>query len=300
MSLTNRHARQDGQLLTHDQEVHLIRQMRSPTATTAQAARARQTFIERNQGLVVSIGRKYLSRGLPYDDLVQEGNIGLMKALAKYDPSLGHRLSTYATWWIRQAVMRAGEDKAKLLRLPVHFQTTLRNMKRAQSDLSQLLGREPSDEELACELACRTAENWTPQKISDVRTHALETTSLDQQLPGEAYGVDQPSTSRTLASIVADADPGPAAVADSIDRQTMLTALQRAINDLPHAEREIIRDRYELTGKPSRPLTQLSFALGVSTEQIKVLQERAETLLRDYLRPTLDQLRDSTGRPEVV
>lgn len=294
------HARQDGRLLTHDQEIHLIRQMRSPTATTAQAARASQTLIERNQGLVVSIAKKYLSRGLPYDDLVQEANIGLMKALSKYDPSLGYRLSTYATWWIRQAVMRAVEDKAKLLRLPVHFQTTLRNMKRAQSDLSQLLGREPSDEELACELACRTAENWTPQKISDVRTHALETTSLDQQLASGAYGVDQPSTSRTLASIVADADPGPAAVADSIDRQTMLTALQRAINDLPHAEREVIRDRYGLTGKPSRPLTQLSLALGVSTEQIKVLQERAETLLRDYLRPTWDQLRDSTGRPEVV
>src|SRR3712207_1440696 len=130
-----------GQLLTHEEEIDLSKRAK------AGDERARQRLVEKNLRLVVSVAKKYRGMGLPFEDLIQEGNLGLMKAVEKFDPDRGFRLSTYATWWIRQAVQRAVADKGRTIRVPVHMGDKIRKMARMYTGLSAELGREPTDEE---------------------------------------------------------------------------------------------------------------------------------------------------------
>ena len=132
-----------GDLLTHRQEVTLSRKARSGDR------RARRKLIEKNLRLVVGVAKKYLGMGLPFEDLIQEGNIGLIKAVEKFDAEMGNRFSTYATWWIRQAVQRAVAEKGRTVRVPVHMGEKLRKLARHRGDLITELGREPAHEELA-------------------------------------------------------------------------------------------------------------------------------------------------------
>src|SRR5918993_1083675 len=157
-----------GSLLTHKEEINLSLRAK------AGDRRARQRLIEKNLRLVVSVAKKYRSQGLPFEDLIQEGNIGLMRAVEKFDPDKGFRFSTYATWWIRQAVQRAVADKGRTIRIPVHRGDKIRKMARVYNGLSAELEREPTDEEVAGRLG------WSVDEVSDIKGSLWDATSLNQ------------------------------------------------------------------------------------------------------------------------
>src|SRR3954465_13088179 len=159
-----------GKLLTHQEEIDLS------TRAKAGDKKARQRLIEKNLRLVVSVAKKYRGMGLPFEDLIQEGNIGLMKAIEKYDPDRGYRFSTYATWWIRQGVQRAVADKGRTIRVPVHMGEKIRKMARTYNELSAELEREPTDEEVAERLG------WS---VEDIR-------ELKDVMPGVTTSLNQP------------------------------------------------------------------------------------------------------------
>src|SRR3954452_3333839 len=159
-----------GKLLTHQEEIDLS------TRAKAGDKEARQRLIEKNLRLVVSVAKKYRGMGLPFEDLIQEGNIGLMKAIEKYDPDRGYRFSTYATWWIRQAVQRAVADKGRTIRVPVHRGDKLRKMARVYNELSSEMEREPKDEEVAARL------DWAVEHVRALKRSLWAPTSLNQPL----------------------------------------------------------------------------------------------------------------------
>jgi RNA polymerase primary sigma factor len=163
-----------GQLLSHEEEIALSRQAK------AGDERARQRLMEKNLRLVVSVAKRYRGMGLPFEDLIQEGNIGLMRAIDKYDPERGYRFSTYATWWIRQAVQRTVADRGRTIRLPVHMGDKIRKMARVYNGLLTELEREPADEEVAKSLG------WTPEEVRDVKSAMPDATSLNQPLSSDA------------------------------------------------------------------------------------------------------------------
>src|ERR687889_2550441 len=141
-----------GKLLTHQEEIDLSKRAKEGDKA------ARKRLIEKNLRLVVSVAKKYRGMGLPFEDLIQEGNIGLMTAVGKFDPELGYRFSTYATWWIRQAVQRAVADKGRTIRVPVHMGEKIRKVSRASGELSAELGRDPAEEEIAKRLGWKSGE----------------------------------------------------------------------------------------------------------------------------------------------
>ena len=163
-----------GNLLTHKEEIDLS--MRAKAGDM----RARQRLIEKNLRLVVSVAKKYRGYGLPFEDLIQEGNIGLMKAVEKFDPDRGWRFSTYATWWVRQAVQRAVADKGRTIRIPVHRGDKLRKMARVYNEMASETEREPRDEEVAARLG------WPVEDVRDLKSSLWDATSLNQPIGSDA------------------------------------------------------------------------------------------------------------------
>jgi RNA polymerase primary sigma factor len=250
-----------GKLLNHQEEIDL-----SKRAKMGDKA-ARQRLIEKNLKLVVSIAKKSRGHGLPFEDLIQEGNIGLIRAVEKFDPDRGFRFSTYATWWIRQAVQRAVADKGKTIRVPVHMGEKIRKMARTYNELSIELARTPSDETVAERLG------WSVEGIREVK----------DAMPGTTTSLNQPLTSDAgsseLGEIIEDerSSDTPGTVVSEMER----SELGQAVDRLPERYRYVLVRRYGLDDKDPATLAELGDELELSRERIRQLQLKAVHMLKN-------------------
>jgi len=237
---------------------------------------AQEHLIRANARLVISVAKKYIGRGVPFLDLIQEGNIGLIRATNKFEYRRGHKFSTYATWWIRQAVSRAVADQGRTIRVPVHMGDQLNRMRRVQLHLLQELGREPSINELAEGL------DTTPDKVENLLEIARRPVSLETPIDEEGDS--------TFGDFVEDVNsPAPA---EEVATHLLHEQLQAALDRLPPREAQILRLRYGLEDGRVYTLEEVGQTIGVTRERVRQLeaqalnrlrQSSAHIILRDYL-----------------
>jgi RNA polymerase sigma factor (sigma-70 family) len=231
-------------------------------------ARARQKLIESNLRLVAALASQYRGLGLPMEDLVQEGAIGLTRASHRFDPERGARFGTYAAWWIKQSIMRALSDQPRAIRLPHYLVAQQRNVRRAAAGFEARTGRPPSTEEIACEAGLR------PQ---DVRT-ALEAASARESLNGSAANEEA-----ELLDLVPDPhSPDPAEVAATDDRHERVT---EALDELPLRECQVVRRHFGLDGDNPETLDEIAADLGVARERVRQIEQHALSTLAAHLPP---------------
>jgi RNA polymerase primary sigma factor len=249
-----------GRLLTHAEEIDLGRRAREGDEM------ARAELIEKNLRLVIPVAKKYRGMGLPFGDLIQEGNIGLMRAADKFDPEKGFRFSTYATWWIRQAVQRAVADKGRTIRVPVHMGEKIRKMARVYNELSTELEREPTDAEVAGRIG------WDIGRVKEVKSAIPDATSLNQPLSSE-------EGSSEVGDLVEDERES--RVVGEVMRELETRRLIESVERLPERQRRVLVRRYGLDGEKPATLADLSEELAVSSEGIGQRQCEAERALRN-------------------
>jgi RNA polymerase primary sigma factor len=221
-------------------------------------------LVRSNARLIISIAKRYQNLGLPLMDLIQEGNIGLMRAIDRFEPSRGLRLSTYATWWVRQAINRAVANQSRAIRLPAYLQDRLHKMHRVSQELEQELGHTPNDEELADSLEV------TPKDVEVLRSAAVPVVSLDAPISND----DDEAPMAQLE----DTDVVP--LDDLVARRILRESMERALEQLPARYAMIVRMRYGMDGDRPRTLEDIAQKLNLSRERVRQIERDAFTRLR--------------------
>jgi RNA polymerase primary sigma factor len=248
-------------LLTPQEEIELAAKIKKGDK------KAREHMIKANLRLVVKIARDYEGIGLPLLDLISEGNIGLMKAVERFDPNKGGKLSTYGSWWIKQSIKRALANQSKTIRLPVHLVDKISRMRRMAMKLQEEFGREPTDEELAAELGT------TASRVAQMRTASIRPASLDAPI-----GDDDSNNFSEMVEDERAVNPY-----DELEDKTVVSMLQEMVKHLDEREATILRYRFGLDGGTEKTLEEVGVKFGVTRERVRQIQNLALRKLRKMI-----------------